>query len=251
MLKTPRFWYHPDWRSTVLSPFSALYGAVLTHKNAHAVPKQFAAFIVCVGNITTGGAGKTPVALYIGEWMKREQFTETFFVSRGYGGRLQGPVRVQAGHSAAEVGDEPLLLAGSLPCIVAKDRLQGIATAMQEGAGAVILDDGFQDARLCKEMHLLVVDAARGFGNGKLMPAGPLRESLATGPGARRCGCFAGARPATGATESGNPLASRECGSPEPQSVCRAKMLRLRGHCFSGKILYHACCLRGGNYLYP
>jgi tetraacyldisaccharide 4'-kinase len=134
--------------------------------------------VICVGNLTHGGAGKTPTALAVGALLNNAG-AKPFFLSRGYGARLGGPVQVDpAGHSAADVGDEPLLLARIAPTVVAKDRVAGAALARSAGATAIVMDDGFQNPSLIKDLSILVIDGGRGIGNGCVFPAGPLRAPL-------------------------------------------------------------------------
>jgi tetraacyldisaccharide 4'-kinase len=137
--------------------------------------------VVCVGNLVAGGAGKTPVALALTSHFAARG-VNVHVVTRGYGGRLGGPVRADpVRHDAAAVGDEPLLLATRGPCWVARDRCAGVRAAVAAGAELVLLDDGFQNPRIAKTLSLVVVDAVYGFGNGRVIPAGPLRENLARG----------------------------------------------------------------------
>ena len=139
--------------------------------------------MVCVGNLVAGGAGKTPVALALSAWLL-EHGVPVHVVTRGYGGQLRGPVRVDPNrHDALAVGDEALLLAARAPCWVARDRAAGVRAAVAAGAGAILLDDGFQNPTVAKTLGLIVVDAGYGFGNGRVIPAGPLRENLRRGLG--------------------------------------------------------------------
>jgi tetraacyldisaccharide 4'-kinase len=163
-----------------LLPFSYIYDAGRRLRNLYTKPMTVPVPVICIGNLTAGGAGKTPVALHIGQWLK-ERRIHAFFLSRGYGGSLEGPVLVSAAHNARQVGDEPLLLAHILPTIVAKNRAAGAAMAVAQGAEVIVMDDGLQNPTLTKTLSLVVIDGISGFGNGRLLPAGPLREPAGAG----------------------------------------------------------------------
>lgn len=181
-MKTPRFWQTKNLLSTALLPLSWVYalGAQL-NRLLSASPLSLPIPVICIGNLTAGGAGKTPVAIAIGERLKSKNISACF-LSRGYGGRAAGPLLVNPHmHTARDVGDEPLLLARTLPTVVARDRVNGAMFAMKQGAKAIIMDDGFQNPSMEKTLSLLVVDGAYGFGNERLLPAGPLRETPASG----------------------------------------------------------------------
>ena len=177
-MREPAFWWRPG-AGSLLSPLGGIYGAVAALRMRS--PGQRAGVpVICVGNLTIGGGGKTPAALAIGRLLLAAH-QRPFFLSRGYGGRLTGPVRVDpAAHSAAAVGDEPLLLARLAPTIVARDRLAGAKAARSGGASVIVMDDGFQNPALAKDLAILVIDGRRGIGNGRAIPAGPLRAPLET-----------------------------------------------------------------------
>lgn len=177
-MREPAFWWREAGLAAgLLAPLAALYGAVasarLTQRGARAaVP------VVCIGNLTVGGAGKTPLTLTVARLLAAAGDVP-ILLTRGYGGRLAGPLRVDpARHRAADVGDEPLLLARVAPAFVARDRVKGAQAAVAEGAGVIVMDDGFQNPSLQKNFSVLVVDLRRGIGNGRVVPAGPLRAPL-------------------------------------------------------------------------
>jgi tetraacyldisaccharide 4'-kinase len=178
-MRAPAFWWRPPGlEAALLRPVAALYGAVaqrrlLREGERGAVP------VVCVGDPTVGGAGKTPTAIKVAELLAAAG-ERPVFLTRGFRGRLNGPVQVDAQlHDAEGVGDEPLLLARKFPTIVAHDRVAGAHAAHAQGAGVIVMDDGFQNPSLAKDCSVLVVDGARGIGNGAVVPAGPLRAPLA------------------------------------------------------------------------
>ena len=177
-MRAPGFYYRrPGLAAFLLLPFAMIYGAaagwLMGRPGARArVP------VICVGNPTLGGAGKTPTALAIARLLAA-MGERPVFLSRGYGGSNRRPMLVDlAMHTAREVGDEPLLLAGEFPTVVARDRAAGAALASAQGASVIVMDDGFQNPSLSKDLSLLVVDAATGIGNGDVFPAGPLRAPL-------------------------------------------------------------------------
>jgi tetraacyldisaccharide 4'-kinase len=175
-MREPAFW----WRKRgggLLAPFAALYGAVAWSR-IQAQGKPAGVPVICLGNLTVGGAGKTPAALAVAHLLLAAR-ERPFFLSRGYGGKLAGPVRVDPSfHRSADVGDEPLMLARLAPTIVARDRVAGARAARSGGASVIVMDDGFQNPSLSKDLAILVVDGRRGIGNGRVIPAGPLRAPL-------------------------------------------------------------------------
>ena len=182
MRTAPAFWARPPGLlSELLLPLGAGWEAAGRLRHSFARPYCPPVPVVCVGNLVAGGAGKTPVALALATHLVSCGIA-VHIVTRGYGGRLGGPVRVDpARHDARAVGDEALLLAMPAPCWVARDRADGVRAAVAAGAQMVVLDDGFQNPGIAKTLSFLVVDAAYGFGNGRVIPAGPLRESPARG----------------------------------------------------------------------
>jgi tetraacyldisaccharide 4'-kinase len=177
-VRDPGFWWRPAaWPSLVLAPLAWIYGAIAARRLQR--PGVGAGIpVICVGNYTLGGAGKTPTVIALVDLL-RGAGERPFVLSRGYGGRLNGPVLVDtARHVATDVGDEPLLLAANVPVVVSVDRVSGAKLAVERGASIIVMDDGFQNPSLAKELSLIVIDAARGLGNGMVFPAGPLRAPL-------------------------------------------------------------------------
>lgn len=177
--EAPPFWWgKPDWRAYALAPLSWGYGAVAGRRLLHAEPPKIAAPVLCIGNFTVGGAGKTPTAIAFAKAAK-ERGLHPGIVSRGYGGNYNGLHIVDPSNdSAHHVGDEPLLLARHAPVALCPDRLKSALELIERGCDFIIMDDGFQSARLHADFSLLVVDSTRGIGNGRVIPAGPLRASL-------------------------------------------------------------------------
>ena len=161
----------------MLMPLGALYGAITARRMAQ-MGVDAGIPVLCVGNYHVGGAGKTPTVLALTKLL-RELGETPVVLSRGYGGRLRGPVMVDRGrHTAADIGDEPLMMARDVPVAVARDRLEGVPLAKSQGATVILMDDGFQNPQLLKDVSLIVIDSARGLGNGRVFPAGPLRAPL-------------------------------------------------------------------------
>ncbi len=178
-MREPTFWWRKaGLASGLLAPAAVCYGAVAARRMA--MPGARAAVpVLCVGNFTLGGAGKTPAAMLLAAWLK-DAGMRPFILSRGYGGNLAAPKRVDLkADGAAQVGDEPLLLARVAPTVVARDRAAGAMLAHAGGADVIVMDDGLQNASLAKDFTIAVVDGRRGIGNACVFPAGPLRAPLA------------------------------------------------------------------------
>ena len=197
-MRDPAFWWiEHSTAATLLAPMGASYGAIAARYMARPGRKAPVP-VICIGNFTLGGAGKTPTAIALARLLSAAGH-RPFFLSRGYGGRIAGPVRIdqlsptlpgepgtvsiypppRAGkRSEGDVGDEPLLLARAAATIVARDRLAGAKVAAEGGADTIIMDDGLQNPSIEKDLAIAVVDGRRGIGNGRVFPAGPLRAPL-------------------------------------------------------------------------
>ena len=183
-MRPPEFW-RADARGrdaglalrAMLTPLSWAYAWAAAERLRRTVSRTAPVPVVCIGNLTLGGGGKTPIARAVRVKLGPGAHT----LSRGYGGRIEGPLRVTPEMGAREVGDEPLLHARDGEAWIARDRLAGARAAAQAGARAIVMDDGFQNPALAKDLSLVAVDPAYGVGNGQVFPAGPLRERLADG----------------------------------------------------------------------
>ena len=183
-MRAPEFWQHDSLLPRLLSPLAALYAAA-TALRLSRPGWQAPIPVLCIGNAGAGGSGKTTVALDLGARLIARG-RRVAFLTRGYGGRLPGPLRVDPRHhSAAETGDEALLLAATADTFLGADRAATARMAIAQGAEVLVLDDGLQNPTLAKDISLLVIDGATGFGNGQVVPSGPLREPVEAA--AERC----------------------------------------------------------------
>ncbi len=177
--EAPPFWWEKaDWRAWALMPLSAIYGKVAGRRMRKAVRASAPVPVICVGNFTVGGAGKTPTAIALARAAKRMGHRPGF-LSRGYGGSLDVTTVVDPGHHRADaVGDEALLLAAEAMTVISRRRVEGAKQLAAEGVDMIIMDDGFQSARLHLDFALVVIDTRRGIGNGHLVPGGPVRAPI-------------------------------------------------------------------------
>ena len=174
----PFWWTKPGWQAWALSPFSFLYGRIAGHRMARGKRAAVALPVICIGNFTVGGAGKTPTALALARAAKARGL-KPGFLSRGYGGSLDVTTLVSLDHHrAVDVGDEPLLLAREALTVISRKRVDGARRLQKEGVDLIIMDDGFQSARLVIDYALIVIDTVRGIGNGHLVPGGPVRAPI-------------------------------------------------------------------------
>ena len=181
-MQAPKFWYRSrSWQAFMLSPLGMVYAWATARRQKNARPTRVDIPVICIGNLNVGGTGKTPTTIAIAQ-MLTSRGIAVHIVSRGYGGSLQAVTQVDPRvHTADETGDEPLLMAAFAPTWVANERVAGARAAQNAGADVILLDDGFQDPSLIKDLSIIVVDATRGFGNGRCLPAGPLREPVHVG----------------------------------------------------------------------
>src|SRR5581483_11126377 len=178
-VKAPAFWWRQEQSpaAMLLSPLAAAFGAAAARRMGRPAHYRAPVPVICVGNLVVGGAGKTPAALALAA-LARSEGLRPGFVATGYGGSASAPTLVERDAPAELVGDEALMLAAAAPTVVAADRAAAAVRLIGEGVAVIIMDDGFQNPRLAKDLSLVVVDAAAGIGNGRVMPAGPLRAPL-------------------------------------------------------------------------
>ncbi|PPR79100.1 MAG: Tetraacyldisaccharide 4'-kinase [Alphaproteobacteria bacterium MarineAlpha2_Bin1] len=176
MLNKPKFWSKPSFLSSLLLPLSHIYLLLYICRKFFFKKRKVNIPIICVGNITMGGAGKTPIAISLAKFLISKGLNP-HFLTRGYKGKLKGPVLVSKEHSSRDVGDEPILLSEIAPTWVSQNKQDGAILALENNADLIIMDDGLQNDSLYKDLSILVIDGGFGFGNKKLIPAGPLRET--------------------------------------------------------------------------
>lgn len=185
-MRQPEFWSHssPSARmaAAALIPLGQLYGASVACKHMFASPYRSRSVVICVGNLTVGGSGKTPLAIALVRLL-RDRSVPVACLSRGYMGKYSGRLLVEPCHDVRAVGDEALLLSRVAPTVVSRDRAQGAKLAEAHAARVIVMDDGHQNFSLAKDISIVVVDGQTGFGNGRKLPAGPLRESVRQGLG--------------------------------------------------------------------
>jgi tetraacyldisaccharide 4'-kinase len=180
-MRAPEFWRGSGWAASALGPLGFLYDLAGRWRRRTTTPWRAPVPVICVGNLVVGGAGKTPVVLALAKVLSRRGVA-VHLLTRGYGGSEAGPIRVDpARHDFRAVGDEALLLAEAAPTWVAHDRAAGAKAAAAAGARLILMDDGLQNPTLHQDLRLIVVDGGYGFGNGRVLPAGPLREDLRRG----------------------------------------------------------------------
>lgn len=198
-MRAPKFWFTrpeaPTLRARLLTPIGWLYALAGRIRRWRARPYRAEAPVVCVGNLVAGGAGKTPTVLALCDRLAALG-ADPQILSRGYGGRIAGPHRVEPGRDRSEdVGDEPLLMAARWPVWIGRDRVKSAQAAIAAGAEVLVMDDGYQNPHLHKDLSIIVIDAGVGHGNERVIPAGPLREPLEKGFERAHAAILVGQRP--------------------------------------------------------
>lgn len=182
MIKAPHFWWRPvSFCGRCFSWIGFLYGWIVSWRLRLVTSKKVPVPVICIGNLSLGGTGKTPVALFLAHYFLAKN-KKVGFLTRGYRGSFSGPIQVNLQHhSSKQVGDEPLLLATVAPTWVSRDRVEGAHAMIEKGIELILMDDGYQNPSLYKDLNVVVVDGVQGFGNKEIFPCGPLRESLKEG----------------------------------------------------------------------
>ena len=232
-MRAPKFWSSDNGLARLLTPFGLVYGAVTAGRIARAKPVRVGVPVICVGNLTAGGTGKTPVAESIAQRLAA-QGRKPALLLRGYGGRGHAvPVRVDpSAHNVADVGDEALLHARAFPTFVSPARDKAALMAVADGATALVMDDGHQNPGLAKDLSLVVVDGVAGFGNGRIMPAGPLREDISAGLARAQAVVLMGDDPRDLAAKLGERLPvlrARLAPGPEYRQLARQRVVAFAG----------------------
>ncbi len=227
-MRAPDFWNDRGPAGALLSPLGAVVALAAAARRAIVRPAKASVPVICVGNLTVGGAGKTPtVAALAAHLIARGR--RPAILSRGYGGRERGPLRVDpALHDCVRVGDEPLLLAATAPVYVGGDRAASARLAVADGADILVMDDGFQNPGLAKDRSLVVVDGAAGFGSGRIFPAGPLREPVAWGAARAQACVLIGADQHGAAASTGLPVFRADL-VPDDETLCNARVFAFAG----------------------
>ncbi|MBI1246099.1 MAG: tetraacyldisaccharide 4'-kinase [Alphaproteobacteria bacterium] len=227
-MRAPDFWHARGPASLALAPLGWLYALGGAARRSLVDPWRAGVPVLCVGNLTLGGTGKTPLVAEIARRLAARGGRPAI-LSRGYGGAAKGPLRVDPGrNTAADVGDEPLLLAAEAPVFVGTDRVASAKEAVASGADRLIMDDGFQNPSLHKDRAIIVVDGPAGFGNGRVFPAGPLREPVSWGA-ARAAACVVIGEDAHGAAASTGLPVLRADLLAQPNDLAGADVLAFAG----------------------
>ena len=231
-MRAPEFWRTDNVLARLLEPIGQIVGAVTTRRVARARPLRVDVPVICVGNLTVGGTGKTPIAIAIAARLQNRSKSPAILM-RGYGGRLKGPIRVNDSlHTFEDVGDEALLHAITSPVWVARNRALGALNAIKDGADVLIMDDGHQHTSLAKDLSLVTVNGNTGFGNGRITPAGPLREPAESGLARAQAAVLVGADPhnlAEGLAEYAEVLRARIVPGPEWHQLQGRKVVAFAG----------------------
>ncbi len=245
-MRAPEFWRTDNVLARLLEPVGQIVGALTTRRVARAKPLRVDVPVICVGNLTVGGAGKTPIAAAIAAKLRNYGKTPAILI-RGYGGRLKRPVKVDASlHTFEDVGDEALLHAMASPVWVARNRSLGALDAVKDGADVLIMDDGHQHTSLAKDLSLVVIDGNTGFGNGRITPAGPLREPAEGGLARAQAAVLVGGDPhslASGLAKHVEVLRAHMVAGPERCQLQGQKVVAFAGIGDPEKFFHTLCAI--------